>query len=190
VEVRKLRVLVAYESRYGATKGIAERIGAKLGTFLGLEVDVKDIADRPDPAAYDANVIGSAVYMGSWMKEAAGFVRANQLVLKNRPAFLFSSGPLGTKPTDAKGVDLHESAVPKEIAEFSTTIKPRGHRVFFGALERSKLKGAHRLFGMLPASEKLLIEGDFREWKEIESWAESIAHELAPVHAGVRGGLR
>jgi hypothetical protein len=52
--------------------------------------------------------------------------------------------------------------------------------------DRTKLRGAHRLFALVPASQKLLIEGDFRNWNLIEAWARNIAHELAPAPAATR----
>lgn len=130
---------------------------------------------------YDAFVIGSAVYMGSWLKEPAEFVRRNRAVLAGRPVWLFSSGPLGTEPKDPQGRDLREVSVPKEIAEFEQSIRPRDHHVFYGALDHTKFGFAHRALWALPASRKLLIEGDFRDWHEIEAWGAEIATKLTPV---------
>ena len=53
--------------------------------------------------------------------------------------------------------------------------------MFFGALDPAKLRGGHRLIGMLPAAKKLLIEGDFRDWRDIEAWAGGIAEALVPA---------
>lgn len=173
-----MSILVAYASKYGATQGIAERLAEKLSA-AGQEAEARLVKAVGDPAGYDAYVIGSAAYMGSWLKEATEFVRQNRSILADRPVWLFSSGPLGTEPLDAQGRDLRETAVPKEIAELRETVNPRDHRVFFGALDRGKFGLAHRLVAMMPASRTLLPEGDFRDWKDIEAWAESIAHELA-----------
>jgi menaquinone-dependent protoporphyrinogen oxidase len=173
-------ILVAYATKYGSTQGIAERIAATLKTE-GLQVDLKPAAEVRDLSRYDAFVIGSAAYVGSWLKEAAGLVRRNRQTLATKPVWLFSSGPLGTATTDPKGRDVLVASEPKEFAEFAPAIRPRGTQVFFGALDHTKLRGAHRLFALVPASEKLLIEGDFRNWDLIEAWARSIAHELAPV---------
>jgi menaquinone-dependent protoporphyrinogen oxidase len=177
-----MSVLVAYATKYGSTQGIAERIAATL-TAEGLEVDLKPAGEVRDLSSYDAFVIGSAAFVGSWLKEAAELVRRNQRTLATSPVWLFSSGPLGTATKDPKGRDVLAAAVPKEFVEFAETIKPRGTQVFFGGLDHTKLRGAHRLFALVPASEKLLIEGDFRNWSLIEAWAKSIAHELAPVPA-------
>jgi len=174
-----MRVLVAYASRYGATKGIAERIAATLRQ-QGLEVELESVRQAGDPAAYDAAVIGSAAYYFHWMKPAAKFVRRNSMVLAARPVWLFSSGPLGTKAQDDKGRDFCEVLEPKEIAEFRGSVRPREHRVFFGALDAPRLGFWHRLIYKLPANRdnSFLPHGDFRNWAAIDAWASSIAQAL------------
>jgi len=124
-------------------------------------------------------VVGSAVYAAHWQKEALAFVRQNRAVLASRPVWLFSSGPLGTEATDAQGRDLTVAAEPKEIAEFEGAIGPKGHRVFFGALDPGKLGFSERAIRKLPAARTMLPEGDFRDWSEIDAWASDIAHDLA-----------
>ena len=180
-----MTILVAYASKHGASREIAGRIAEKLRAS-GLEVVAHPMKGAGDLTDYDAFVIGSAVYFGSWMKEATEFVRRNQSVLAGRPVWLFSSGPLGTAKTDAEGHDLREAAVPKEIAGLTETLKPRDHRVFFGALGHTRLGLTEWLVRALPASRELFIEGDFRDWADVETWAARIAHELAPVPAGGR----
>jgi len=117
--------------------------------------------------------------MGHWQKEAVEFVRRNRAVLAGHPVWLFSSGPLGTEPTDAQGRDLKETAEPKDIAGFTEAIHPREHRVFFGVLDPARLAMGERALRKLPAGRALLPEGDFRDWAEIEDWADGIARDLA-----------
>lgn len=173
-----MSILVTYASKYGATQGIAERIAATLEAE-GLTIELLPINAVKDIATYEAFVIGSAAYMGSWLKEAGEFVRSNRRTLAAMPVWLFSSGPLGTETKDQHGRDVLVASEPKEFAEFAATIEPKDKRVFFGALDSKKLRGVHRLFSLVPASDRVLIEGDFRDWKLIEAWARSIAHELA-----------
>jgi menaquinone-dependent protoporphyrinogen oxidase len=60
------KVLVAYASRHGSTRGVAERV-AKLLDGPRTQVDVRRVDQVDDGiAAYDAVVFGSAVYDGSW----------------------------------------------------------------------------------------------------------------------------
>lgn len=177
-----MAILVTYASKHGATQEIAERIADRLRAS-GAEVEMYPVKSAGDLAGYDAFVIGSAVFYGSWMKEATSFVMRNRSVLAGQPVWLFSSGPLGTDTTDAEGNDLLEVAEPKQIAELKEVVQPRDHRVFFGALRRSTLGFAERVVSALPAGRDLLPEGDFRDWADIDAWADHIAVELgyAPV---------
>ncbi len=63
------KALVAYASRSGQTKRIAELIaeGLRMG---GLEAELKNVSDLKDPAdleGYDAYLFGSATYHGQMM---------------------------------------------------------------------------------------------------------------------------
>lgn len=178
-----MKFLVAYASKHGATQAIAERIAARLEA-TGHTAEAQTVDAAGDPAGYDAVVIGSAAYFGHWQKEATAFVRRHQSILVGMPVWLFSSGPLGTEATDAEGHDLREAAEPKEVAEFRETITPRDHRVFFGALDPETLGFRDRLIRAMPAGRNLLPEGDFRDWPEIEAWAEGIARAAPPAPAG------
>jgi menaquinone-dependent protoporphyrinogen oxidase len=180
-----VNVLVAYATKHGATQGIAERIAERLSA-AGLDADVKPIKAVSDLSGYGAFVVGSAAYIGRWLPEATGFVRANRAVLTGRPTWLFSSGPLGNEPTNALGLDQRIAAEPKEIAELRATISPRDHHVFFGALNPARLGFRDRAIRTLPAGRALLPEGDFRDWQDVDAWADRIAGELAALAAGGR----
>jgi menaquinone-dependent protoporphyrinogen oxidase len=179
-----VNVLVAYASRHGATRGIAERIADTLRA-AGHQADAQPAASVKNLAGYDAFVVGSAAYMFHWLKDATGFVRRNRAVLAAKPVWLFSSGPLGTEPLDAEGRDQKEAAVPKETAGLRESVAARDHRVFFGAYAKGQrpIGMAERFVGLMPAARDALPDGDFRDWPEIEAWAREIARELdaAPV---------
>ena len=181
-----MRVLVVYATKYGATRGIAERITATLGES-GVNAAMVAAKEPGELDGYDAFVIGSAAYMGSWLHEATDFVRHNQAVLKTKPVWLFSSGPIGTQRTDEKGRDVLDTLMPKEFAEFETSIHPRGHQVFFGAYDHTRLSFGHRVVASMPAMKNLFVDGDWRDWNAIDAWARSIASALVPAAAGTRG---
>ena len=161
-----MTVLIAYASKHGSTQEIAERIAEKLRQ-LGKQAETRSVDAVSDPESYEALVIGSAVYYGSWLKEATEWVRRNRAILAARPVWLFSSGPLGTEVKDAE-------PQPRELAEVRETIGPRDQRIFFGALEHSRLSFAERM--MVKAVRA--PEGDFRDWQAIEAWAASVARDL------------
>lgn len=172
-----MRVLVVYASRYGATRGIAERITAELNE-RGHRAAMVSAGKAAAVEGYDAFVVGSAVFIGRWMKEASEFVRRNSAALADRPVWLFSSGPIGQTTDEVK---VLESSVPKDIAELEPLVHPRGHRVFFGAFDHTKLGLGHKLVFAMPAMKRLMVDGDYRDWKEIDAWADEIANALAPV---------
>ena len=97
------KVLVVYASRHGATREIAQRIGDVLRTE-GLEVDVAPADHAAGVGAADAVVVGSAVYMGTWLKDAVEFVKRNEVRLAEVPVWFFSSGPL--PGSSSKGSDV------------------------------------------------------------------------------------
>jgi menaquinone-dependent protoporphyrinogen oxidase len=175
-----MTVLVAYASKHGATRQIAERIADMLQK-AGVDVEAQPIKAVTDASKYEAFVIGGAVYFGSWLKDVTAFLKRNHALLSTRPVWLFSSGPLGDSPVDAEGRDLREAASPKELAAMTDAIQPRDHRVFFGALDHTTFGLPERMLWALPASRALLIEGDFRDWAEIELLAEDIARQLTPA---------
>ncbi|HSJ22248.1 MAG TPA: flavodoxin domain-containing protein [Nocardioidaceae bacterium] len=172
-----MTVFVTYASKHGATRGIAERIAHDLNQ-AGVPTDIQHVTTTGDIAGYDAFVIGSATYAFHWMKEAQKFVRDHQKVLAERPVWLFSSGPLGEEKTDAEGNDVRESSRPREIAELTESIHPRGDHVFFGALDPEKLSFGERAIRRMPAARKLMPEGDYRDWDDVDEWAGSIAEEI------------
>ena len=177
------RVLVAYATHHGATRGIAERIATTL-TRSGIDASARSVTDAGDLAEYDAFVVGSAIYAFRWLGEAHDFVSRNGKALASRPVWLFSSGPVGTAQVDAKGLDVRQA--PREIASLSDLVKSRAHRIFFGAYDpTAKPMGMlERITRAMPATRDLLPAGDFRDWDEIDAWARAIADELTLVPVG------
>jgi menaquinone-dependent protoporphyrinogen oxidase len=164
-----MRVLVAYATYYGSTQGIAECVADTLrrGDIETTLASVEHL-DRVD-GSFDAFVIGSAVHAGHWLKPATEFVKRNVEALRERPVWLFSSGPIG----DAADKPQPD---PKEVGHFEDLIHPRGHEVFGGAFDRAvaDAKGGR----VDRAINRFIPQGDYRDWPEIERWATSIAAAL------------
>lgn len=159
-------VLVTYASKHGSTEEIAQSIAGRLRA-RGHDVHAVPIAGVDELDHADAIVIGSAVYAGSWMKEAVEFVRHHAAELARLPVWLFSSGPLGTEIKDGE-------EQPRQISEFSEAIHPRDHHVFFGALDPEQLGFAERMI----VKALKAPTGDFRDWDDVRGWADRIALEL------------
>ena len=174
-----MRVLVAYASRHGSTAGIAERIAAGLAA-AGLDAEARSVSQYFDAAPYDAFVIGGATYMAHVLKDVTAFIKTHEVLLSERPVWLFSSGPLGTDRVDAQGHDVLESTRPREFAKLSELVHARGERVFFGAWdpEAPPVGVAEKLMKLVPAAKDALPAGDFRDWDAVDAWAAEIAAAL------------
>jgi menaquinone-dependent protoporphyrinogen oxidase len=166
-----MRILVAFASRYGGTLGIAEAIARSLED-AGHEVDVVPADEARDLGRYDAFVLGSGVYVGRWLKPARKLVEKHATVLAARPTWLFSSGPIGAPPKP-------EAETAVDADDIVALTDARGHRVFAGKLDKSRLRFGDRAVVTAVRSP----EGDFRDWEEIDAWAREIATALSPVAA-------
>lgn len=161
-----MKILVGAASKHGATREVAERIAARLRRH-GHLAELHALGVDDDVSEHDAFVIGSAVYMDAWRKEARAFVDTHLDVLRTRPVWLFSSGPLGG---DADG-----SVPPDNTEHLATEVEAIDHHVFGGRLDRSDLGPGERLLAAVVHAP----EGDFRPWTEIDEWADGIAESLS-----------
>ena len=180
-------VLVAYATRHGATAGIAERIAAGL-CHSGVTAESLPVNAVHDVRAYDAVILGGAAYLFHWHKDATDFARSYRVALRERPVWLFSSGPLGTDLVDKDGAEVVRTCRPREFQALSVLVRARGAQVFFGAYDphaRPATVG-ERLFALLPAAKDALPAGDFRDWAAIDAWAAQIAAALTCEHTGLQ----
>ena len=164
------RILVAYASKHGATTEIAKKIGEILQE-AGLNVSVLSAEQVSDLTPFDAVVLGSAVYAGSWRKEAVKFLETYASSLATIPVWFFSSDPTGEGDPNTLMKGWHFPTAQQPLAD---RIQPRDIAVFQGELDMEKLNFA----------EKLIIKGvkapvgDFRNWDAITDWAASIVDVL------------
>ena len=165
-----MKILVLVESKHGSTDEIAQAITHELSE-AGHEVELYDAKEAPHPSGYDAVVAGSAIYVGRWMGEARTYIHQHADALRERPVWLFSSGPLGKEPQPVGD--------PEEIAELVTASAARDHRNFVGKLDKDELGLAERLVVRAVKAPY----GDFRNWEEIGGWAREIAREVEATMA-------
>ncbi len=160
-----MKVLVCAATKYGATGEIANVVADVLAE-KGLEVTVIPPEQAGVIEQFDAVVLGSAVYMGQWMKPARELVDRSAAALAARPVWLFSSGPVGEPAKPAEN--------PVDVSKILQSTKARDHRVFTGRLVRKHLSFPDRAM----ASAIRAAEGDFRNWAEIRAWTVGIASAL------------
>ena len=158
------RALVAYATKHGSTREIAEAIAAELEES-GLTVDCRAAATVSTIAGYDLVVLGSAVYAARWRRDANRLLRRNERELANVPFWVFSSGPAGEKPTPPKWAE------PQKLMARAERMGVREHIVFGGRIPQDPRNFVERaMLKNTPAEFQ-----DLRDWDEIRSWAAGIA---------------
>jgi menaquinone-dependent protoporphyrinogen oxidase len=158
-------VLVAYASKRGGTKGIAQTIRDAL-VARGIEADALAGSDVKSVVGYDAVIVGGALYAMRWPRRARRFVKRNTGALRNVPVWFFSSGPLDASATE------REIPPVGQVRSLMDSVAARGHATFGGRLT-ADAKG-------FPASTIAKKHaGDWRDPEQICRWANGIADALA-----------
>jgi menaquinone-dependent protoporphyrinogen oxidase len=165
-------VLVAFASRHGGTDELAHMIGDVVESG-GLTVHVRRMEDVDELSSYSAYVLGSAIYMGSWLPAARAFVEEHHELIGERPTWLFSSGPVGEPP--------HDGRHAFDAGGLLAATHARDHHLFGGKLDRRALGIRERLITRLVR----VPEGDFRDLEIAVAWGTAISRALA---AGVPAG--
>jgi menaquinone-dependent protoporphyrinogen oxidase len=167
--------LVAYATKHGATAEIAEAIGEALRA-RGITTDVAPAETIRSIDDYGLVVVGSAVYMFRWQGAAVDFVKRFESQLQARPTWLFGSGPTGGSPEAEEKVAqalADQPPPPGNIAKRAARIGAREYRTFGGRIDPE----AGGFF------ERYMPKGDWRDFEQVRSWANSIADAVQPVGA-------
>lgn len=159
------KVLVSVESRHGATEQIGRRV-AQLLSDAGWSIDVLRPAEVTHVTPYTAVIVGSAVYGGSWLAPARELVERFAIELRERPVWLFSSGPIGDPPKPIGD--------PAGVAPLVQLVRPRGHGIFAGRLVDAELGIAEKLMTRAVRAP----HGDFRNWRAVDAWAGEVIRAL------------
>lgn len=155
-----MRVLVAHASKHGGTEGLAQWVGEAL-EHHGIDAVVIPANSVTEIDTYDAVVVGGALYIFRWHADARRFVKRYETVLRAKPVWLFSSGP------------LDDSAMEKEIPPVRSAQK---------AMDRVGARG-HMTFGgrMLSETNAKLPVGDWRNRTQVDGWVKKIVSQLTTI---------
>ncbi|MBO3093720.1 flavodoxin domain-containing protein [Cellulomonas dongxiuzhuiae] len=163
-----MRVLVTVASRHGATREMGAEVAARLRE-AGHDVDEVEPDDVEHVDPYDAVVMGSAVYVGRLALGLRDLVDRQAGQLRQRPSWLFWSGPVGDPPMP--------ETVPDDVADIARTTGARDVAMFTGRLDRDGLNISERALVALTRADA----GDYRDLEAVRTWAGSIATALRAI---------
>lgn len=162
-------ILVAYATKHGSTKDVAEAIMTRLREH-GLEVDIQPAGEVRKLDGYSAVVLGAPLYMGRWHGDALSFLKRHRAALSGLPVAIFALGPLKTAEQDEQGWRSSREQLDHALVKVSW-LAPVAVEMFGGVIDPTKL---HFPFSHMPA-------GNAREGTAIRSWADKLAATFQPA---------
>jgi menaquinone-dependent protoporphyrinogen oxidase len=166
-----MRILVAFGSKRGGTEGLARWLAEALRES-GHSVDLRPAYEPDGLDAYDAVVVGGALYAARWHRSARRFVARHASELSSMPVWFFSSGPLDHS---ARSQDLVPPTA--QVSRLMRLVGAREHVTFGGRLAPDA-RGA-----IARAIVRQGRAGDFRDPDRVKAWAGRIADQLASAPA-------
>jgi menaquinone-dependent protoporphyrinogen oxidase len=166
------KILVVYDTKYGATRTIADKIQEVL-CAQGAQVDMSLAKRIQDISTYDAVIIGSAIISEKWCPDALKFLKAQQAVLATKPVAIFIVCGL-LKDDSAENRQMAQKYyIDSVLKQFPQVVPVGSPGLFAGIMDYSVLKPVDEflvrvLFGtMLP-------EGDYRNFDKVTQWTNDI----------------
>lgn len=123
-----MKILIAYYSKSGTARTCAELLGRELSNHKAELADLS--LSFPDPAEFDAIVVGSSVRMGKLGKPFIKFVSESGNVLASKPHGFFVCGADSDSYSDYIRKAVDESLVDSafEISYFGGELRPEKHK--------------------------------------------------------------
>ncbi len=182
---QRLRTLVVFGTRYGATAGTSEEI-ARVLREEGFDVRVVNAKKEKirDISEYGLIVVGSGMRMGKWTDEADDFLKKFRKELEQKKLAIFASTMKSVSEREGKAEDvakMRRTALEDKVAQYNLNPIMLG---FFGGVMNYNKMGFlfKRTMGFLkPQLEKDGFKQtepgsyDLRDWDEIRSWAKQLA---------------
>jgi menaquinone-dependent protoporphyrinogen oxidase len=159
-------VLIAYASKHGTTRAVAEAVAQTLED-RGLAVEIEEAGRVRDVTRYDAVVVGGGLYMGKWHVDARRLLKRHREALAGKRLAVFGMGPDSLEESKVaesrKQLDRALATVPE--------LEPIAVTIFGGALEPESWRFP---LNRLPAF-------DARNWDAIQDWAVDLVAKLSPT---------
>jgi menaquinone-dependent protoporphyrinogen oxidase len=164
-------ILIAYATRYGSTQEVAEAVASEMRD-AGVEVELRPLREVKSLEGYRAIVVGAALYMYKWHKDAIRFLEQRHNELIGRPVAIFALGPVNDVE---KEWDEARGQLDKELERFPW-LRPVEVKLFGGRFDPEMLKFP---WNVVPGLKKLPTN-DIRDWDAIRTWGRELAEGFRP----------
>ncbi len=149
-------ILVAYASRNGSTREVAETI-KRIFDAHGEPAAMRPVLEAKDLSGFTGVVLGGSIYRAAFQQEAMLFLRRHHETLQRLPLAVFALGPIKNDPEEWVRSRRQLDASLAELPGLRT----RAIAVFGGVIV------PHRL----PHPMNQLPPSDNRDWAAIKAWA-------------------
>jgi menaquinone-dependent protoporphyrinogen oxidase len=162
------RILVAYATKHGTTREVAEAV-ARVATDSGAVVRLAPAAAVGEHVdGWDLVVLGAPIYSGRWHRDAHRFLRRHRADLRSVPVAVFGMGPRRD----------NEEAWRRSRDQFARALarRPRLAPVAVG------------LFGGVdPPRRNRTDRRDLRDWTTIVDWTLAVLARASVAMSGTGG---
>jgi menaquinone-dependent protoporphyrinogen oxidase len=154
----------------GGTAGLAQMMGESFER-QGVDVVVRQAKDVDSLEGFNTVILGGALYMMRWHRDARRFARRHTTALRFCNVWLFSSGPLDDSATKK------EIPPVRQVRKVMARLGARGHATFGGRLEANPQGG-----GRMARSMAKKTSGDWRDPHQVDAWVTGIADAIQAHH--------
>lgn len=183
---QKMKAIVAYATRYGATKGTSDEIALVLQQN-NFDVNVVNVKEEKikDISDYQLVLIGSGMALGNWVNEAEDFVKRFRKDFEGKKLALFISSLTPIEEKQGKPdlvAKIRKIGLEDKILKYN--LKPVSVGIFGGVIDYNKLSFLLRKGMEVGYKSALQRHGfkevesgvyDLRDWNEIHNWAKELA---------------
>lgn len=171
-----MNILMVYHSYRGSSAEIAQRLADVLKD-RGHDVALHPVSEQPDVTRYDAVVMGAPIHTGMWSTPMTLYLRKICRKITNMPVYCWFTSIRIIEPD---GLDhALTNYLPTEINYLSNLRDIKG---FAGKLMMNELDWEARWMLYVRYDGRQMLErlqGDFRDWKDIQQWGHWVADDLA-----------
>jgi len=163
------KILVAYATRYGSTREVAEKAASTLRE-KGIDAQVAPAKDVKTVDDCSGVVLATPFYIGSMLKDATHFLERNRASLESRPVALLACGPVNA----SDDMDEARKQLDEALGKMEW-LKPVASEMFVGKYDAEQLRYLDKLVAVLPASPLYGVPThDDRDWDAIRAWTETL----------------